>query len=381
MNLRKLILLVLFLISLITSLLPQNVYFIVLFSIFTWVFLPLRKWWDNIALALLFFSFFYASLIIVRGLIPSGSLLIAYMISPVSFYRFGHYLANGYTIETQRHRLVISVVVLYLIHMFLLTFVDISVTGIVNEDRTLLGHSIENDALSATLYGLMSSIGIGCIGAVFSNIASRKLRLAYLLIVLLSLLTVVHLVNRTGVVLIIIGLITVLLYNSKFRLSQFILYLFAAVVFVHILLYFEIISSEIITAYQARETHDSYGMATAGGRMEGWQVSLYNLFTCPIGWQLEYYAHNLWLDIARVGGWLPFISFIIATVLFLKRLIVLIKKRQSSVTNLLFTLNIVMLIAAGVEPVIEGSISFFLLLLMMWGFTSSISKENTCKRQ
>ena len=85
----------------------------------------------------------------------------------------------------------------------------------------------------------------------------------------------------------------------------------------------------------------------------------------------------MWLDIARVGGWIPFIAFIIATCFFIKKLNILVKRHQSNLTLFLFSLNIVTLVAASVEPVIDGSISFFVLLLLIWGFTTSIATEHS----
>ena len=186
MNFRKIILLTTFFAVLLTSLFPQNIYLLVLFSIMSWGLLPFRKWWEIGSLLLLLFSVFYTVWVILSGRMQSGFLSISYLITPVAFYRFGQYLMSEFKGETQRYYLILSIGYAYLFNMFVLTVASIATVGIVNNSRVLFGVTMRDESLAATLYGLMASYGIGCIGVVFAKDTKVVVRILSLGLVLLS---------------------------------------------------------------------------------------------------------------------------------------------------------------------------------------------------
>ena len=144
---------------------------------------------------------------------------------------------------------------------------------------------------------------------------------------------------------------------------------------VYVLLDSGILSGDILEAYQYRN-ENGYSIESAGGRTELWMMSIENLFLHPMGWKQESYAHNLWLDMAKIGGWISLFPFIIATVIVLRKLLLLFKNKCSLFAEGIFVLNLAVFLAAFIEPVIEGSMSFFLLLMFIWGMTVAISNEN-----
>ena len=374
MKFRKIILLTIFFTTLLTSLFPQNIYLLVLLSICSVAFLPFKRFWDAIAMALVVFSFFYTAMVVLKGEIQSAFVALAYLITPVSLYRLGLFLMDEFKDEKSRLRLIFCMVLAYLLNVFVLTVVDLSIVGIVNEDRTLLGHSTSDDALAATLYGLMSSVGIGCVGAAFAKRMKILPRLLYSILVLMSLLTVVHLINRTGLVISNVTLMVTLFYRENFKIHRIILGLFILVLLGFGLFALGAIDYEIFEAYQKREADASMGIATAGGRTQLWLDALDDMFMSPLGWEQQVYAHNMWLDIARVAGWFAIVPFLVATFFFLRKLWKLIRARYSNISLLLISLNVSMLLAASVEPVIEGSMLFFGLLMCTWGMAASLSK-------
>ena len=84
--------------------------------------------------------------------------------------------------------------------LFLLTLQDIILVGIINETRVMLGDLGDDNTLAATLYGLMSSVGIGCIAALFMKGENFLFRIGYIILALLSMMVVIHLINRTGII-------------------------------------------------------------------------------------------------------------------------------------------------------------------------------------
>lgn len=375
MNFRKIILLTVFFAVLLTSLFPQNIYLLVLFSLLAWLLLPFRKYWDGVSIGLLLFSMFYAIMVVLSGQMKSGFVTLSYLISPIALYRFGQYLMSEYRNDNDRFRLLLFVVIAYLINMFVLTFVDIAIVGIINEDRALLGTSTEDDALAATLYGLMASVGIGCIGACFAKGQKLLVRLFYSILVILSLLTVVHLVNRGGLVILIMCLSTSLLINYQRSVVKLVLVIIALAIGAFLLLEFGLLNSEVLEAYEERNSAGGYGVETAGGRTELWLMTIENLVRNPMGWQQKSYAHNLWLDIAKIGGWISLLPFLIVTISFVGKLISLFRKSGTTFASTIVVLNLGMFLAAFIEPVIEGSVLFFCMLMFVWGITISVEKE------
>lgn len=376
MNFRKIILLTTFFAVLLTSLFPQNIYLLVLFSIMSWGLLPFRKWWDIGSLLLLLFSVFYTVWVILSGRMQSGFLSISYLITPVAFYRFGQYLMSEFKGETQRYYLILSIGYAYLFNMFVLTVASIATVGIVNNSRVLFGVTMRDESLAATLYGLMASYGIGCIGVVFAKDTKVVVRILSLGLVLLSMLTVVHLINRTGVVILACCLMISLALSYRRQKMKTVIVVMLLLLGTFILVNRGLINGDVLDAYARRNNQKGYDFVTAGGRTELWSDAFKNLCRNPMGWYQKSYAHNLWLDIAKVGGWISLFPFICTTLLFMKNICLLFKKLHSSFSCSIIVLNISLILAASVEPVIEGSMLFFSILLVLWGMTNSLSKQS-----
>lgn len=161
------ILLLAFFVVLITSLWANNIYLLFGFSALCWITIPQKKWWDGMSISLFIFSVFYGLMIIMHGKVNSNFNLFSYMIAPVAFYRFGRWSMNIFKEDKSRQKFLIFSMLLYLGYFFLLTFKDIAIVGIVNPTRVLLGDVGNDHAMAATLYGLMASVEIGCIAAIF----------------------------------------------------------------------------------------------------------------------------------------------------------------------------------------------------------------------
>ena len=369
------ILLVIFFLVLITSLWPKNIYLLVLFSFLTYVILPTKKLWDPTAIVLFFFSSFYLMMTVMTNQYGSGFVLLSMLMAPVGFYRFGRWLMHCFHEEKARQKLLIAIVVCYLLPLFILTIKDVALVGIVNVSRVLLGDADGGDSLAATLYGLMASVGISCISALFAKGQKFWVRLFYIVVALLSIFVVIHLVNRTGLVVCICCLLVSLAFSTKMRLQKIIPVFFIVAIFAVSLTKTGIISEEIISAYQNREMNVSADAAQLGGRSELWIDAIHKLATHPLGWARVQYAHNLWLDIARVGGWFALLIFFVATYNWLRNCLHMMRRNMTPFLLTILSLNTAMFLSSFVEPVIEGSILFFSLFMLIWGLTQYLSAE------
>ena len=367
----------LFMVVLLTSLGLNNIYILVLFSALTYVLLPYGKWWDSISVTLLLFSLFYSWIVLMTGRNDSNFILIAYAIAPVAFYRWGRSLVYTFKEDDQREKILILIILCYLLTLFVVTVKDIKDVGIVNLSRSMSAYAGHADTLSATLYGLMTSFGIGCISYLFAERANLWVRLGYILLSLLSFLVVIHLINRTGLFIFLGCLIISFTLASRITLSRIIKMLVIVGCLVGLLVASGILGEELFLAYQNRETTAGYSTVEFGGRTELWMDAISKLATHPFGWQNTRYAHNLWLDIGRVGGWICLFLFLIVSVKWFKAIIRLIRTQRSAFSLLIITMNVSVILASSVEPVIEGSILYFSLLILLLGITESLSRTNS----
>ena len=110
--------------------------------------------------------------------------------------------------------------------------------------------------------------------------------------------------------------------------------------------------------------------------MGKWGVGLQNIFRFPFGWDVEEpqygYAHNLWIDIARVSGIIPFVFFLIVTFMSYYKLLKMLMLKDMAITPLILGLHICFFLSLFVEPVIEALPLYFYLYLMLWGIQNEV---------
>ena len=331
---------------------------------------------------LLFFSVFYAGMVLYKGENPGWSFIFSILFAPTAFYRLGRFLMKTIQVEEHRQKMLIFVIGVYLLPLFLLTAQDMALTGLINDSRQMLLDMGDEDSLNATIYGLMASAGIGCIGAVFAKQQNKWLKMGHILVAVLSLLSVIHLVNRTGLVICAACLFVGFALSTRMNISKMLPILLVFIVVGIFLSESGILGSDVSEAYADRDDrNDDANSANAGGRTELWLDAIGNLFVSPLGWKLESYAHNLWLDIARVGGWLAFFPFVKATIAYMMKVKTTLRNGgENGTLMLLLSVNVAMLLNASVEPVIDGSFMFFSLLMLVWGMTVQCLYQQTRAR-
>ena len=377
----KILLLALFPV-LISSLWLYNLYLLYFFAVLCWIIIPYKKWWDGISIPLLSFSVFYAGIVLYKGENPGWSFIFSMLFAPTAFYRLGCFLMKHIQDEMQRQKTLLLIVGAYLFPLFLLTAQDIALTGLINDSRQMLMDLGNDDSMAATLYGLMASAGIGFVGTIFIKQQNKWLKVAFILVAVLSLLSVIHLVNRTGLVICAACLLAGFALSTRMNVSKMLPILLVIIVVGVFLSETGILGGDVSDAYADRDDrNDDANSANAGGRSELWLDAIGNLFVSPLGWKLDRYAHNLWLDIARVVGWLAFFPFVKATIAYMMKVKTILRNGgENGTLMLLLSVNVAMLLNAAVEPVIDGSPLFFSLLMMIWGMTVTSGKfQDICQ--
>jgi hypothetical protein len=156
-----------------------------------------------------------------------------------------------------------------------------------------------------------------------------------------------------------------ILYYYRHKLSKLIP-IILAIGFIVVFYSSRLTDSEIISAYSERGV-DLY---TAGNRMHLWKHAINNIITHPFGWQDSVeYVHNMWLDIARVAGALPFITLVFLTISSFISLWRILRIKNSESSALFLGLYICFFLSLFVEPITGGTHLF--LFVMIWGMQES----------
>ena len=376
MKFKYIVLLFFFFATMLTSLWPSNIYLLFFFSLLSWGVLPSNRWWDDISISLLFFSIFYCLMQYMNIGIGSGFVILSILVAPVAFYRFGRWIMTWLNDEKTRLLFFFFTFLCFLLPLFLLTIEDMMLVGFVNESRFML-NSIgkEDSTLSATLYGLMSSTGIGFISVLFAQSLKNRPKIIFLTFSIMSILVVLHLVNRTGLVLLAVCILFSAIYTTKMRFSKIFPTTLILLFIIVIIINSGVISQDVLDAYMQRETRSTASAVELGGRSDLWNDAVFNLFIHPFGWDRVRYAHNLWLDLAAVGGWLALFPFLIASFKIVKNVIKITRSQVTPFRLVLLSTFVSMFFNSMVEPVIEGSLLFFFLFMMIWGMLKSVSQE------
>lgn len=377
-NLKEILLYSIYFIVIATMLIPESIYVKFFFSVIVFFIVLKNIRFDKIALYLALFSVLYALMGVLNH--KFAVLAISYMVSPCSFYLFGKYTVKKFSDEILIWFVLLTILFCGL-HVYLGTILDIRSGTLISYSRHIDFPYVER--LQATLVGAAISLGL-CGFSVFMNYKPllRLQPLMFLGLSLLSLLVLLHLSNRTGFVIIVLCLIFGMLYMLRNRGAFMFL-------FVIVLLFLSItyISSnygasfaDFISAYEYRNANSA--LDTGGERTGRWVDGLENLLASPFGWNPIYdRVHNFWLDVARVGGLLPFIPLVIATFKSISLSIKIYKIKNSLLILIMLELYICFFLTCMVEPILEGLSTYTYLYFMLWGMQFEFYNEYVKKRK
>lgn len=372
------IIFVMFLFALFFQLTDNGIYPIMALSVgLCIVALTNKKLVDGTALWLFVFS---CLLFIFTPSFKSGAAVIITLFGPFSFYLYGKYLVQRAKGDKDTLYVVILLIIMSFSFLLWQAAINAVITGSQEYSSRILkieGNSFE---MSATLFALIASLGLSGL-AVFVGSKSRWSNFfiwLFLLAFILSFLATTTLVNRSGLIVPLIPLAVIILYSTRDHFSSTFIIL-AVITVIGILLYNNYVAdSELMRAYELRSETDQ---GAGGDRFWRWGDAVTRLFTNPMGWMnasdVGYsYVHNLWLDIARMGGILPFISFLIANIQIVIVQLELFKKKNDDIVVILLSLFVAVLSASAIEPVIEGCPAFFVLSILFWGMSKEYLVEN-----
>ncbi len=360
------------------SIMVGTSYYTMAFCVLAFFMLPIRRYLDKQALWLIFFSVLYSIFHILLGI--SSSHISLYFVAPLLFYCFGSHITRSLNSRVSILEFVAITVFLFSLVTYYTCIIDIRNTGLINPMRIMGRVGGEEYDMAATLYGLNVSLGLACLFGFFSIEKQERTILHFLmpLSFLMALITTIHLVNRTGLVLLFFSLLIFFMYNKKGNKSTWIILVLVVFVFLSTKSEF----TSITDAYTSRSDIEGHGLTDAGSRTDKWIDSLVRLFTSPWGWYKDVrytFAHNMWLDVARLTGIIPFIAIVGTTVVAFKNTLCLYRVKNDSLVLTLVSIMSIFFLESFVEPVLEGFDLYFYLMCMFLGiqkqYLNSISYE------
>jgi O-antigen ligase len=107
-----------------------------------------------------------------------------------------------------------------------------------------------------------------------------------------------------------------------------------------------------------------------------------NLFLHPLGWNdptldHQFFMHNLWLDVARVSGIIPFLCLFIATIRPIKHVYNLFRTSNSVTTIILVSIFSTLFMACFMEPALEAKQVAVYFFIFIWGVIAGVLRNKT----
>jgi hypothetical protein len=242
----------------------------------------------------------------------------------------------------------------------------------------------KNLVLNATglaSYLTLNIASIGLINAKKVTKLERIVSIGIVVVFLFSLVCVLRLGSRTQLVLGIVSLIGSFMLNLKHNtfLKNLIFIVCLSFLISYIIINFNE-NFDLIKFYTDRLDDQESSIGSAGGRSDRWLGALESVITDPFGWELKRfgYAHNLWLDVARVSGIISLLFLILFTLSSIKTWIKSLKilKKELFLRNYIFMYFVNIILIFNVEPIMDGCYLLFLLFCMFVGLLSGIASKS-----
>lgn len=356
--------------------------------LFVFMFFKIKYFFSNVDKNVLYLFLFACSYEMLASLrvdsLDKGFMsMLPNILAPSVLYLIGKYISENCKGNQVRIFLLFYLSVVFSIIPLISILLQIQENGFIEGTRSLYLIWDKNFEISATglgSYFVLNMASIGLINVKKTTKIERNITIGIVILFVLSLVCVLRLGSRTQLVLAIVSLLGSFLLNLR-QNSFFKNVLFIASIMA---LTFYLINNfnenaDVIKFYADRLNDDEMAVGKAGGRTERWIGGLESIITDPFGWEFSRfgYAHNLWLDVARVAGVIPLTILLFFTVssikIWIKSLRIL--RNDLFLRSYVFIYFISIILLFNVEPIMEGMYLLFLLFCMFIGFLYGMKKD------
>lgn len=331
---------------------------------------------DFDVLLLLLFSFSYALFYSFDADATQGrQYIFIYALTPPTFYLIGKYLARNNPTPTQLFYVLFTIGSIFSVSAVISVYLNFNEGGFAQLERSI-PMIWDGNPVSATIMGGFMTLNM-CIPALLI-ISQGKKNLIFNIIAiglfLVSLICVLRLGSRTQLGIFLLSSVMAIIYiipRQAFKKNIILVgILLGIILYIGRNVSFDL-DAEWMTTFADRMSGGTDELASGGGRMEKWTKSLEYLFTHPLGWNKNDfgYSHNLWLDVLRATGIVPFLFLIIFSLRSVFKIKNTFSQNKANITFnaqiLIYSLAFFLLFM--VEPIFEGIFSFFVLFCLFQG--------------
>lgn len=324
---------------------------------------------DSNFILLILFGFTYSFIDVIN----TGGISYVYNVLPIInfpfIYLIGKVIASNKTLYQQ-----ISILWIFAISMALFTILSIYESfleeGFVlaGRDIELIGYSNENieGLYSATgLYSKLLPLSL-FVSFLFISI-DKKSRLTYFAVACIVFVCCLRLQSRSAIYITSTALLIPLICGGKGRFINKILgVVFIVGVITYVLSYYSD-SLLIIDRFENNNAFDNAGQESRADLMIN---NLNNLYSKPFGGlKMNRYAHNLWIDSARVSGWIPILFLILITFRWIKNTIQIYRYKKIDIAyrQFIVVVSVCLLMYFNTEPILEGATMLFSFFCLYFG--------------
>ena len=195
-----------------------------------------------------------------------------------------------------------------------------------------------------------------------------------------SLLSVFRVGSRTLLLICILAILASLLYvvPRQSRKVNLRLFLFLGLFLIILPQFINLNLNADYLSVLGTRLQESNNTSSAGGRTSLWLQSLENIFKYPMGWQGPgvRYSHNLWLDVARYAGLIPFFLLLMFTFRSIRNTYKAVRKTPQSLllNTTIITFSLSSILVFFVEPIMEGLFFLFTVFCVFQGMINAYLK-------
>lgn len=342
--------------------------------------------WTTKSYWILAFSLLYVANIIQGDIPITMATKVFYIFFPLFLAQTGAYLGSSLRYPRNIIRIFAGVMVCLASTAIISNITDTIQTGmLINPLREV--YTGDDKYLSATNYGMMLALVLGCLGLVFvpsGDRSDRRVKTILIGVGVLALFCTVHLINRTGLALVLISMIIGLVMQpfTKRRL----IYLVITCCVIGLIYWLFLNESEFMTEAVKKYVERDRGtgsVSTMSGRDVRMAYALEILARSPEGgvdgiifMGRGTYAHNLWIDAGLKGGWIC-MGILVYFAIGMCHTVWQVWRRHTlygfnNFETILLVMMCVTFIAQSMsEPIIDGLARYFWFMLFFWSMLSA----------
>ena len=319
---------------------------------------------DKVAVLLFLFGVWYS----VFATELSNNAYASFMFIYPMLYLVGKHLGTFEDVDSVVKILFVAAISMAVMYLLSIS-IDIAKNGFYSEIRNIeIEGRGSGEEISAT--GIYSHLMLltTFITALFARVPWKS-KLVYVIFALLAFIASIRIQSRTSVVILIMVILLSLLVNLR------------TIVRKHLVMVIISLGALIFAANYALVTYEEElgilerfhddDVETGGYRTELAMDVVNKLSEKPWG-GLEHmpYAHNMWLDCARVSGLAPLLLLLLITVLYIRSLWRMYKFHHiddSGCNGIIVIMGVALFVYMNVEPILEGAPLLFAFFALFFG--------------